>query len=310
MKKLKLHRASLEVFGGCNYSCSMCPQSTGRGSAWTRKMPMDLFENILQQLDGNPLIELEGSGEPFLAKDLPEYINRCKSYGFKTYIKTNGSTSKQSLKAAADAGLDFIRFSVLGYNKHSYLKNMGQDNWYKVLDNIDYIKDYIDTSLYHLVLDNHHNEIDIYKKIAQKYNVKSYVWKTHNWSGNLNINLRKGMKRSCGRPFANDITIRAGGEQALGAVVSCSNTLGPPNETKSVMGYASNQSLYDIFYNEKYNHLRDMHRQGKFDAIDYCKNCDFLIEDTEVLVWTNDNKTRLGHFLGTDYALGDNNETA
>ena len=53
-----------------------------------------------------------------------------------------------------------------------------------------------------------------------------------------------------------------------------------------------------------------MHNQGKFDTIEYCKDCDFLIEDNEVLVWTNDNKTRLGHFLGTDYALGDNNETA
>ena len=255
-------------------------------------MPIDLFESILQQLDGNPLIELEGSGEPFLAKDLPEYIKRCKFYGFKTFIKTNGSSSKQSLKAAADAGLDFIRFSVIGYDKDSYKKSMGQDNWFKVLDNIDYIKDYVDTSLYHLILSNQYNEIDVYKKLAKKFGVKSYVWKAHNWSGNLNINLRKGKKRSCGRPFANDITIRAGGDNAQGAVVSCSNTLGPPNETKSVMGYASKQSLYDIFYNEKYNHLRDMHNQGKFDTIEYCKDCDFLIEDNEVLVWTNDNKTR------------------
>ena len=35
---LKLERIVMEVFGGCNYTCQMCPQSTpGRGKSWTRK---------------------------------------------------------------------------------------------------------------------------------------------------------------------------------------------------------------------------------------------------------------------------------
>ena len=47
-------RAVIEVFGGCNFKCDMCPQSVGRGKDWTRKMPLDLFENILKQLNGKP----------------------------------------------------------------------------------------------------------------------------------------------------------------------------------------------------------------------------------------------------------------
>ena len=61
---MHLERAVVEVFGGCNYSCEMCPQSTGRGKDWTRKMPLELFENVLDQLPGKPIINLEGSGEP------------------------------------------------------------------------------------------------------------------------------------------------------------------------------------------------------------------------------------------------------
>ena len=35
-----------EVFGGCNYTCQMCPQSNpGRGKHFTRKMPLEKFEN-------------------------------------------------------------------------------------------------------------------------------------------------------------------------------------------------------------------------------------------------------------------------
>ena len=62
-----LQRVVMEVFGGCNYTCKMCPQSDpGRGSNFTRKMPLAKFEKILDQLVpkfGNPQINLEGSGD-------------------------------------------------------------------------------------------------------------------------------------------------------------------------------------------------------------------------------------------------------
>ena len=36
--ELKLKRIVMEVFGGCNYTCQMCPQSNpGRGKNFTRK---------------------------------------------------------------------------------------------------------------------------------------------------------------------------------------------------------------------------------------------------------------------------------
>ena len=52
-----LERAVIEVFGGCNYKCQMCPQSTGRGHDWVRKMPLDLFEKTLDQLPGSTHIQ-------------------------------------------------------------------------------------------------------------------------------------------------------------------------------------------------------------------------------------------------------------
>jgi len=47
---IDVQRAVIEVAGGCNYKCQMCPQTTGRGKEWTKKMPLKSFENILQQL--------------------------------------------------------------------------------------------------------------------------------------------------------------------------------------------------------------------------------------------------------------------
>ena len=66
-KDLKLQRVVLEVFGGCNYTCQMCPQSNpGRGKDFTRKMPLKTFKGVLDKIVpkyGKPQINLEGSGE-------------------------------------------------------------------------------------------------------------------------------------------------------------------------------------------------------------------------------------------------------
>ena len=95
MQKLKLKRIVMEVFGGCNYTCQMCPQSNpGRGKNFTRKMKISEFERILDMIlpkYGNPQINLEGSGEPTMAKDLPVYVSAVKKRGLKCFMYCNGS---------------------------------------------------------------------------------------------------------------------------------------------------------------------------------------------------------------------------
>ena len=44
--------------------------------------------------------------------------------------------------------------------------------------------------------------------------------------------------------------------------------------------------------------LRDAHNREAFDEFDYCKNCDFLYEEPESLVWTNDKTAGVGQVMG------------
>ena len=116
-EKLKLQRIVMEVFGGCNYTCQMCPQSNpGRGKNFTRKMPLKEFERILDMIIpkyGKPIINLEGSGEPTMAKDLYEYVKAVKSRGLKCYMYCNGARLQGDfMKKVIDADIDFIRFSI------------------------------------------------------------------------------------------------------------------------------------------------------------------------------------------------------
>ena len=182
-----------------------------------------------------------------------------------------------------------------------------------IIDNLNELRNYIDSSsstcklsTYSLITDNSQIEFEVNeynKNVFNKISAINYIWKMHNWSGNYNnLNPRKKTdRRSCGRPFAPEITIRAGGEIGrTGALVPCCQTLGPPNEEKSILGHLDKQSFEDIYLGDKYNKLREAHKTQNFDQIDYCKDCDFLYEDPEVLVWTNDKTAKINHMLGTD----------
>jgi MoaA/NifB/PqqE/SkfB family radical SAM enzyme len=249
-----------------------------------------------------------------MAKDLDRYIAAVKKRNLKCYMYCNGARlNGKFMKNVIDAGIDFIRFSVIGYNKEKYKKFMDVDNFELILSNIREIKKYIEQvksqcriATYHLITNNKQLDFEVeeYKKnVINNLDTIGYIWKMHNWSGNYdNLNPRaKTERRTCGRPFAPELTVRAGGEEGrTGAVVPCCQTLGPPNESKSILGHLDNETFEEVYFGKKYQDLRLAHENKNFDSIEYCNNCDFLYEDPEILVWTNDKKAKLHHMLGTD----------
>ena len=78
------------------------------------------------------------------------------------------------MKKVIDAGIDFIRFSIIGYNQNVYKKWMNIDNFDLIIQNINEAKEYIKNtgskcqlSTYHLITDNNHLafEVEEYKKM-------------------------------------------------------------------------------------------------------------------------------------------------
>jgi len=319
---MQLERAVIEIAGGCNYTCGMCPQSTGRGKDFTKKMSVSHFAQLLDEIVdkyGSPQINLEGSGEPTINRDLPLYIRECTKRNLKSFMYTNGARFKGKLMTdSIDAGLSFVRFSCIGYNRETYKKWMSRNNFDLLIKNAIATQQYIQqtesnctVSSYHLILDNANIEYEIeqYRRnFIEQVESVAYIWKMHNWSGNIQpIYLRDTSdRRTCGRPFAPEITIRAGGlDGKYGAVTPCCQTMGPPHEAESVLGHTSVNTIEEIFTGEKYEQLRKAHRQQDFDSVSYCKDCDFLYEDPEVLVWSNDTSATTNHMLGTNFNLED-----
>ena len=72
----------------------------------------------------------------------------------------------------------------------------------------------------------------------------------------------------------------------------CPNVLG--HDSIAVMGHVENNKLLDVINNDKFQDLRKKHVEGDFDSIDFCKNCDHLLDVPESLVWTNVDRREYG----------------
>ena len=116
----------------------------------------------------------------------------------------------------------------------------------------------------------------------------------------MKTKMNKNFKKSCGRPNAPEHGTSRRIHQQNCRRSSVLSTLGPPNEEKSILGHLDKQSFEEVYFGEKFNDLRKAHNEKDFDRIDYCKDCDFLYEDPEILIWTNDKTAKVNHMLGTD----------
>ena len=75
----QIDRAVIEVAGGCNYSCSMCPQDLregGRHRDFRRIMKVDEFEKYVADCAqyGLNVVNLDGSGEVHYGEEEPTRV--------------------------------------------------------------------------------------------------------------------------------------------------------------------------------------------------------------------------------------------
>jgi uncharacterized Fe-S cluster-containing radical SAM superfamily protein len=295
-----IRELSLELNGGCNLKCSMCPQETGREKDFLKKLPLGLFQKIIDDgmQYGLQTVSLHGSGEPTLNRNMPDYVRYVKSKGLRCITLTNGLKLTEQLSGELiDAGIDMIRISATGHDRASYHKWMSADAFDLVRENVRRFAElnrerggHTQIVLYHLITEPGQEDLQLaeYRANWLDYTgVQGEVWKMHNWAGQYDAPYRReGQLRSCGRPLSPILYVRAGGQHGRqGAVVPCCFVLG--QDSHAVLGHLDTQSIRDVLEGDRFNQLRLAHRDGRFDELSYCKNCDQLLDAPESLVWTD-----------------------
>ena len=91
-ENIRITQLDLELNGGCNYKCEMCPQTEGRERSFLKKLPPTILSKILDDAlqYGVESVSLHGSGEPTLNADMPEAVRAVTSRGLKCHSFTHG----------------------------------------------------------------------------------------------------------------------------------------------------------------------------------------------------------------------------
>src|SRR5210317_1159933 len=133
--------ALIELTNGCNHACVFCKNSHQiRKPTYLNLKTYLLFVKQAVEL-GLEEIGLYATGEPFMTKNIEDYIFLAKKNGIKRiYLTTNGALASLSkVKSCVEAGLNSIKFSINASNRADYKIIHGKDDFDKVFANLEEI---------------------------------------------------------------------------------------------------------------------------------------------------------------------------
>ena len=136
--------ALIELTNVCNHACVFCfnPEMKRKN----RNIDFKTFEDFIKKSveEGLEEVGLYSTGEPFMTKDLHNYISKSKELGVKrVYITSNGAlASIDKVVKCINSGLDSIKFSINAGTRESYKIIHGYDDFEKVTKNIKDIYKY------------------------------------------------------------------------------------------------------------------------------------------------------------------------
>lgn len=170
--------ALIELTNACNHACIFCYNPEMKRSI--SSIDINIFKTFVSKAASEGLEEvgLYSTGEPFMTKNLNEFIQIAKQSGLKrVYITSNGAlASLNKVKVAVEAGLDSIKFSINAGSKETYKMIHGYDDFEKVIKNLKDIYNYKKKKSINLQLlcsfiytNITKKEITTFKKKYQKY---------------------------------------------------------------------------------------------------------------------------------------------
>ncbi|MDI6806454.1 MAG: radical SAM protein [Candidatus Aenigmarchaeota archaeon] len=264
----------IESTNACNLRCVMCTRNF-----MTEKigyMDWKLFKKIIDEGASHnlPSIKLNFRGEPLLHPQLPKMVKYAKSKGIiEVQFNTNGLllTEKRS-KELIEAGLDRIIFSFDGATKETYEKIRTGSNYDVVLNNIKKFIEIRDS----MGLKRPCVRVQMVKMKENEHEIEEFIKMWIDVANRVAINTRR-------EPYAKGAIAKKPLEhfpchqiwQRMvvwwdGNVTMCCGDW----HGEYILGNANESTLYELWHSEKYNHIRKLHSQRRFNDIPMCARCE------------------------------------
>ncbi len=233
----------IETYNRCNGGCEFCPVNKLNDSRPERKMGIELFQKIiqdLQEIDYGGKLSLFSNNEPFLDEriiDMHKYA-RERLPKARIHLFTNGTllTVEKVEK-------------LLPYLDELIIDNYNVEK--RLIPSVQNIKDYFE------------KDENVIRKMTIVYrNPKEVLTSRGGDAPNRSI-TDYASEDSCLLPF-RQLIIRPDGKVSL----CCNDPLG-----KVTMGDCNKNTLEEIWYGKTYKHYRERIKQGRCN-LELCRNCD------------------------------------
>ena len=288
----------IELNQTCNYKCPHCiignPDEVSKLYNKEENLTFKQYKKIVDEgAEYNcPSITAQGDNEPFLIKNMEEYIYHAHKKGFIDIMtNTNGSpiTPKRS-QQILDSGLTRLRFSLDAFTDKTYKKvRVGAIDLEKVKKNIFTFLELKEKGGYKLPivgvsfckLKNNQHELEKFKNYwkdkVDLVSVQTFVPPTQNKKAYLDFYPEdqfydeENKNFRCNLPFQR-IQIRNH------EMFPCCYSLvmgdkGTKNYKNFVLGNINDTSIYDAWNGSKMKELRKIQIKGKFKKNPTCATC-------------------------------------
>jgi len=283
----------LEPTNRCNGKCIMCPREKMKRPQGV--MDLKLYKRIVDEAyeAGAQQIFLGNYGETFLDPFIFERAAYAKAKGMEIFAITNASLLDQEKCKKVLELFDVIRISMYGITKDVYEKIHAGLNFELVQENtrrLIALRKESKTSktrieMYFLLMEENKHQMQDFLKIYEPKVGAVSVWKPHNWGDGRRYREPRGKKLTCNRPFIGPFQVQWDGM----AVPCCFDY-----DSRIILGDLNKQTVYEVLSGEKYNQLRQAHKEGNFSKFPFCNVCDQLNKRDDVLVYTNIKKSKVG----------------
>ena len=283
----------LDMNQECNYKCPHCiigTPSEVKEFYEGRYLNFEDFKNIIDEGSeyNCPSMEPQGNNEPFLIKNLHEYIYYAHKKGFiDIMLNNNGSAfTKKRAEQILDSGLTRLRFSLDAVTPETYSKvRVGSIPLNKVIKNIEYFLELREKRNYKLPIVGvsfcvmKHNEhelndfIDFWKNKVDVIATQRYLPPIPSKDGGVPDKYKKFYStEQLLEPSINEFKC----VQPFQRVMIKNDKIGPccvSFNKELILGSIHSTSIHDAWHSNKMNEIRSMHKEGKFYLNKTCNDC-------------------------------------
>jgi MoaA/NifB/PqqE/SkfB family radical SAM enzyme len=277
-------KIQLQTASPCNAACQMCPWPQTRETLPQGSMSGEVFDLFEEQVRGQPVerLSLFLMNEPLIDRRLEGFIRRLKQALPRAdqVIYTNGSLlSGERAEALAEAGLDELSISVIGFESESYRRLMGGLSFERALQRLTEVGQRLaagrlgNMRVRVVGLDFPEGRAGL-QAFAQQTGLPIYLNPLTNRAGNVaaedfldptDLAARRGVFRACQRPFVKAYVLYTG------QVVLCNCDW----ERSTIVGDIRQQTLAEIWRGPALNAIRRAHISARLPADSLCARCDY-----------------------------------